>query len=393
MIELTTLGAVDLRSSERGELRPVLQQPKRLALLVHLTTAKPGRLFRRDSLLAMFWPELDQEHARAALRRALYFLRQACGADLLVGRGEEEVGVEASLIRCDALTFDQAIEDDDLEAALAVYQGDFLEGFYVQGAPEAEGWLDRERRRRRYEAALAGWALARRQLPSEVAVAGRWAQRAVDLAPQDGDAILSFLRELERLGERGLAARLFDQAAERLATDFGTTPSVELAKTAARIRAAGSDRDRPPRDEWLVAVCPFAVRGDPALSYLSDGMVDLLSTKLDGTGALRTIDPRTAVQATVRNAAGGTDADAGRAVATRLGAGLYLIGTIVASGGRLEAGVGMFEASGRLRARAEGRAESEAGLFELVDDLVKEILNREHSVLQPQIDLPCFDLR
>ncbi|MEZ4456477.1 MAG: hypothetical protein R2882_08005 [Gemmatimonadales bacterium] len=40
-------------------------------------------------------------------RRALYFLRQACGADLVVGRGDEEVGLDAALIRTDATEFDQ----------------------------------------------------------------------------------------------------------------------------------------------------------------------------------------------------------------------------------------------------------------------------------------------
>ncbi len=374
MIDLKTLGAVELRSTERGEVRAVLQQPKRLALLVYLTTAKPGKLFRRDSLLALFWPDLDQEHARAALRRSLYFLRQACGAELLVGRGDEEVGVDAALIRCDALEFDRAIDANDLEAALEHYRGDFLEGFYVQGAPEAEAWFDRERTRRRYEAALTAWQLARRRLNDNVGLAGRWAQRAVSLAPQDEDALLSFLLELERVGERGLAGRLFEQATERLATDFATQPSSALIEAATRIRATGRQRLAIPRDEWLVAVCPFAIRGDPALRYLSEGMVDLMSTKLDGTGALRTLDPKAVVEATTRNSAGGTDAEIGATVAGRLGAGFYLIGTIVESGGRLEAGVGLYQSDGRLRARAEGRAESESGLFELVDDIVRRLV-------------------
>jgi len=41
----------------------VLAQPKRVALLAYLAAATPRRLHRRDSLLALFWPELDQEHA------------------------------------------------------------------------------------------------------------------------------------------------------------------------------------------------------------------------------------------------------------------------------------------------------------------------------------------
>jgi hypothetical protein len=33
-------------------------QPKRAAVLAYLMVARPGPLHRRDSLLAMFWPEL-----------------------------------------------------------------------------------------------------------------------------------------------------------------------------------------------------------------------------------------------------------------------------------------------------------------------------------------------
>ncbi|MBM4187483.1 MAG: hypothetical protein FJ206_09245 [Gemmatimonadetes bacterium] len=378
MIELRTLGAVELRSAERGELRAILQQPKRLALLVYLASSKPGKLARRDSLLALFWPELDQEHARAALRRALYFLRQAGGPELIVGRGDEEVGVASDRLWSDAVAFDQAVDRNDLAAALDLYRGDFLDGFYVQGAPEAEAWLDRERTRRRYDAAQAAWQLARAALP-DLAHAGRFAQRAIDLAPHDQDALLAFLGLLSRLGERSLGERLVRQAAERLRTDLGIEPRPELLAAADRIRPPEASDSLAPHQS-AIAVLPFSVRGDPAFRYLADGLVELVCTKLDGSGALRTIEPKLVVDLTPRNAAGGTDADAAQAIASKVGAGWYLVGTVLESGGRLEIGVALYRADGRLRARAEGRADSEAGLFELVDDLVRQLLaNFDHS--------------
>ncbi|MBA2459266.1 MAG: hypothetical protein H0V43_09980 [Gemmatimonadales bacterium] len=68
MIELHTLGVVDLRASDGRELGTILRQPKRLGLLAYLAVASPRRFHRRDSLLALFWPELDQDHARAVAR-------------------------------------------------------------------------------------------------------------------------------------------------------------------------------------------------------------------------------------------------------------------------------------------------------------------------------------
>src|SRR2546426_8861371 len=83
------LGGLNLLGVGGHELKSVLAQPKRVALLAYLAAATPKRLHRRDSLVALFWPELDQEHARAALRQALHGLRHALGEGVLVSRGDE----------------------------------------------------------------------------------------------------------------------------------------------------------------------------------------------------------------------------------------------------------------------------------------------------------------
>src|SRR5262245_12921902 len=57
MLHLTTLGVA--RST------PDRLQPKRLALLAYLAIARPRGAHRRDALVAIFWPELDQHGARS----------------------------------------------------------------------------------------------------------------------------------------------------------------------------------------------------------------------------------------------------------------------------------------------------------------------------------------
>jgi DNA-binding SARP family transcriptional activator len=76
MIELRTLGPLELRGTDPGGIAALVSQPKRLALLAYLAIAAPRGFHRRDSLLALFWPESDQAHARGALRNGLSFLRQ-----------------------------------------------------------------------------------------------------------------------------------------------------------------------------------------------------------------------------------------------------------------------------------------------------------------------------
>ena len=49
MLRLTLLGPVDLRDAGGNELRAVLQQPKRLALLACLALTANGAYLRRDA--------------------------------------------------------------------------------------------------------------------------------------------------------------------------------------------------------------------------------------------------------------------------------------------------------------------------------------------------------
>ena len=69
IFRLQILGALDLRDDHGLEARAILTQPRRLALLAYLAVTAPRGFQRRDRLLAMFWPEQDDEHARAALNR------------------------------------------------------------------------------------------------------------------------------------------------------------------------------------------------------------------------------------------------------------------------------------------------------------------------------------
>src|SRR2546430_3738944 len=138
LVELRILGGLNLLGAGGRELSSVLAQPRRVALLAYLAAATPRRLHRRDSLLALFWPELDQEHARAALRQALHGLRHALGDGVLVTRGDEDIGLDAERIRCDVVEFARAAEVGRLADALDLYRGDLLEGFFIRGAPEFE---------------------------------------------------------------------------------------------------------------------------------------------------------------------------------------------------------------------------------------------------------------
>ncbi|HEX7121538.1 MAG TPA: hypothetical protein VF178_04140, partial [Gemmatimonadaceae bacterium] len=160
MIRFRVLGGVELHDSTGRPLQSVLVQPKRLALLAWLASASPRGFHRRDTILALFWPELDEERARAALNQAVYHLRRSLGRDAILSRGNDELGVNPAHLWCDVVAFDEAMQDGDAGAALALYRGDLLTGFFLPDAPDWERWLEDERARLRERASAGAWTLA-----------------------------------------------------------------------------------------------------------------------------------------------------------------------------------------------------------------------------------------
>ena len=123
-----------------------------------------------------------------------------------------------------------------------------------------------------------------------------------------------------------------------------------------------------------VAIFPFSVSGDSALRFLEAGMVDLLSTSLDGAAGLRTIDPRAVIAAAgqqPRTAA--MTVDEARRTAKRLDASYFVLGSVLGSGGRLEVSASLYEADqGTLVKRATATGVSD-GLFDIVDRVTAQI--------------------
>ena len=237
MIRLRTLGVLDLRASNGAELRPVLAQPKRLALLAYLAVATPPGFHRRDTLVALFWPELDHEHARGALRKALHGLRHELGEDVVVTRGDDEVGVDPERLWCDAAAFARHVAEGRRGDALELYHGDLLPGLFISDAPEFERWLDRERASLRTEAAAAAWALASAaEAQHEDGAALRAARQAVRLSPDDEGAVRRLIALLDRVGDRAGALHAYEEFARQLAADYEAEPSAETQQLIEAVR-------------------------------------------------------------------------------------------------------------------------------------------------------------
>jgi TolB-like protein/DNA-binding SARP family transcriptional activator/Flp pilus assembly protein TadD len=237
MLTLRAFGALDLRDAEGAPLGSVLAQTKRAALLAYLVLSRPGELHRRDTLLALFWPETEQERGRKALSQALSFLRKEVGEEVLVTRGVEEVGVNSAQVRCDVLAFREALKGEDWAEALSLYRGDLLEGVHVKGAPAVVDWVDRERVRLREAAAGAAWRLAHQRIrEGKLVEAERTAQRALALVATDESPVREFMKALVLAGDRGAALRFYEKFKGTLGAELEVEPAPETEALAQAIR-------------------------------------------------------------------------------------------------------------------------------------------------------------
>jgi hypothetical protein len=256
---------------DETELEAVVRQPKRLALFLYLLLSD-RRFHRRDSLLALFWPDHDDEHARAAQRRSLHFLSAHLGPRAIETRGDE-VGVSADAAWCDAAAFGEALRAGRHEDALALYRGDLLEGLHIASAPDVGRWLDDARARQRQEAVRAASPSPTRPNRLDANAAARWSARAAELADDEGmTATFSGSGMIAGRGASGLPA-LRDRLAATL--DLEPSPALRACRSRCARASQPTARERPARGRHRGL--PFTVRGLPELEYLREGMVDLLS--------------------------------------------------------------------------------------------------------------------
>jgi serine/threonine-protein kinase len=379
MITVRLLGPVEIEDAGGRPLEALLRRPKRVVLLAYLCAATPNGYHRRDKLIGLFWPEMTQDQARHALSQSLHVLRQELGEKTILARGDGDVGVDCDLVSCDVLDLQRAIEEGRNDAALELYRGDLLEGYFISDAPEFDRWLDEERTRLREQAAGVAWALAREHIANNRLVdAERTAQRALLLVPTDESEVRGFIEALADAGDRAAAIRFYEKFAARLREEYEIEPGPETKQLVgvvrstvepvttdvdagaslvsnaapqggrrvgqaaprrrARVLAGGGvaiavallvyalatwppwirrpSAGSPDINPNLVLVGPFRVTtSDPQLVYLRNGMVDMLHARFTGEGLPNAVDPTWAI----RNWETGDEGSAGMTAASAVG--------------------------------------------------------------------------
>ena len=230
-LELRFLGGFDARLSA-GE-RISLPTAKSRALLAYLASP-PDRLHLREKLATLLWGEVSDERARDSLRHALAGLRNALrGIPEILTIESSNIGVTADGVSVDVVDFERAVARGtpaDLEAAAALYSGDFLEGLGV-GAPLFDEWMMEQRERLRSLAIDALQAFAahlERNDAVEPAIAA--VRRALSLDPLAETAHRRLMTIYARRGRRAEMLRQYEVCADVLRRELGTTPADETTR-------------------------------------------------------------------------------------------------------------------------------------------------------------------
>jgi predicted ATPase/DNA-binding SARP family transcriptional activator/predicted negative regulator of RcsB-dependent stress response len=282
-----------------------LETAKTRALLVYLAS-NPGPQ-PRQTLMGLLWGELPEANARRNLRRALWNLRRqlaAPGRPPPIVSDRETVCFNRKLdYRSDVETFEAACSKvaltdrspasgsnlDDLREAVVLYQGEFLEGFYISEALAFEEWALTERERLRLLALRAlqylveGYAAR-----NEDEQALLYARQLLAMEPWREEAHRSLMRLLAGSGRRAEALAQYETCKQVLAEGLGVEPARETQSLYEQIRAGAFAI---PPSNLPASTTPFVGRVRE-LAEIADLLADtgcrlLTVTGLGGVGKTR----------------------------------------------------------------------------------------------------------
>lgn len=243
-----------------GEPVTGFESNKVRALLAYLAVYA-DRPHSREALAALLWPDQPDAKARHNLRQALSNLRQALGdsdtdAPLLdITRTTAQLNPQGDYW-LDLAAFNAHVAASEehphpnlercpvcieqLEQAVELYQGSFLEGLFVEDSLPFEEWaaLQRERVHRLSLDALyhLGRYYERRR---DYARAQRHARRQIEMEPWREEAHRQLMRTLARGGQRSAALAQYETCRRTLAEELGVEPGADTRALYERIRAAG----------------------------------------------------------------------------------------------------------------------------------------------------------
>lgn len=214
---------------------------KTAALLYYLAATR--RPHTRDHLATLFWGEMPDDNAKRNLTKSLQVLRKHFSPWLNIETQTVALAPDAA-IDVDLLAFDHppsAPHDlGALEAQIALYRGDTLDGVMLRDSPDFETWLVGERERLRdLLLRRLDQAVDLRLAAGDATRAMEHANRLLGLDPWRESAHRQMMTLLAHVGQRNAALAQYEQCRRALADELGVAPSAETTALYERLKRAG----------------------------------------------------------------------------------------------------------------------------------------------------------
>ena len=239
---ICVLGPLKITTAQASRIGFLSDKVRALLIYLALESERP---LRREALAALLWPGQPEKGARANLRRALANLRHVIGDEegkyLLITRQTLQFNRDANAL-IDAVQFEQLLNDREpglaqMEAALALVKGPFLDGFSISDSIAFEEWalLKREAYRRRQLRTLhriTTYFEAHHQ--PDAALSYAWQQVGIEPWYEAGQRQL--LRLLVQTRQRSAALVHYQQFEQELADELGVSPEPATRQAYQQIR-------------------------------------------------------------------------------------------------------------------------------------------------------------
>ncbi|MEM7128515.1 MAG: tetratricopeptide repeat protein [Chloroflexota bacterium] len=219
--------------TRQGNLLTKFYSDKVRALLAYLVV-EAEQSHSRAKIAGLLWPEQDETKARQNLRQALAQLRKSLREKenpipyILANQQTIRWNPE-SPYALDVSAFEQAMETSNGAAtALKWYQGDFLDGFFVDDSAAFEDWMLIQREQLRHDALAAfEMAVAQHEYQEEYAEAQRLALRWRAIDPLQEDVYQALMRCALAQDDPNQTLAYYERCVEVLSTEMGVPPNGE----------------------------------------------------------------------------------------------------------------------------------------------------------------------
>ena len=234
MLEVKTLGTFEILQNGR-QLSITTRNAQSLFAFLILNA---GKSYRREQLAGLLWPDSSEENARSNLRHELWRLRKVidtAGENFFLVDDMSIAFNPRSNYQLDVSILEKApLEDslsDDLIAALSVYHGELLPGFYQEWV-----FIERNRLQALFEAKM-------RRLLELLQEDGRWSEvldwgiRWISVEEWSEPAYRALITAYANSGDLSKAAATYERLSKGLLKNLGVKPSEQSQALYKRLKA------------------------------------------------------------------------------------------------------------------------------------------------------------